>query len=146
MKYTTEIEINLPVNKVIDLFDNPENMKQWQPGLQSFEHISGTPGQPGAKSKLKYKMGNRDVEMIETITVRNLPEEFSGTYEAKGVLNIVKNKFISLPDGKTKYIAENEFQLSGMMKLFGLLMPGAFRKESFKFMTQFKEFAEKSIK
>ncbi len=146
MKYSTEIEINLPVNKVIELFDNPDNMKHWQPGLQSFEHISGTAGQPGAKSKLKYKMGKREIEMIETITVRNLPEEFSGTYEAKGVFNIVKNKFISLPDGKTKYITDYEFQFSGMMKIFGFLMPGAFRKESFKLMKQFKEFAEKSTK
>lgn len=146
MKYSTEIEINLPVNKVIELFDNPDNMKYWQPGLESFEYLSGTPGQPGAKSKLKYKMGKREIELIETITVRNLPEEFSGTYEAKGVFNIVKNKFISLPDGKTKYITEHEFQFSGMMKLFGFLMPGAFRKESFKLMKQFKEFAEKSPK
>ncbi|QQS35840.1 MAG: SRPBCC family protein [Ignavibacteriales bacterium] len=146
MKYSTEIEINLPVNKVIELFDNPDNMKEWQPGLESFEHLSGTPGQPGAKSKLKYKMGKREIEMIETVTVRNLPEEFSGTYKAKGVFNIVKNKFVPLNDGKTKYITEHDFQFTGMMKLFGLLMPGAFRKESFKLMKQFKEFAEKSGK
>ena len=52
MKYQNEIEIDLPVNKVVELFDNPENLKRWMPGLQSFEHISGTPGQPGAKSRL----------------------------------------------------------------------------------------------
>jgi carbon monoxide dehydrogenase subunit G len=146
MKYNMEIEIDLPVNKVIELFDNPENLKHWQPGLQSFEHISGTPGQPGAKSRLKYKMGKREVELIETITIRNLPEEFSGTYEAKGVLNIIKNKFVSLPGGKTRYITEQEFNFEGIMKLVGFVMPGAFRKESFKYLKQFKEFAEKSVK
>lgn len=81
MKYTNEVIINAPVNRVIELFDNADNMKEWQPGLVSFEHLSGTPGQVGAKSKLKYKMGNREIEMIETITVKNLPEEFSGTVE-----------------------------------------------------------------
>ncbi len=45
MQYTNEVIINLPVDKVVELFDNPDNMKYWQPGLVSFENISGTPGQ-----------------------------------------------------------------------------------------------------
>ena len=140
---SVETEINLPIARVVELFDDPENLKHWQPGLISFEPISGTPGQPGAKSRLKYKMGKRDIEMIETITVRNLPDEFSGTYEAKGVFNIVKNYFRAVSENKTKYISENEFQFKGFMKLIGFLMPGAFRKESEKYLQQFKEFAEK---
>ena len=144
MKYHNEIEINQPLTRVIELFDNPDNMKYWQPGLESFEHISGTPGQPGAKSRLKYNMGNRKIEMIETITKRNLPDEFSGTYEAKGVHNIISNRFIPLGDYKTKWLAENEFQFSGFMKLMGWLMPGMFKKQSQKFMEDFKKFAENS--
>ncbi len=142
MKYTTEIEINKPVEKVIELFDNPENMKKWMNGLQSFEPLSGKAGQPCAKSKLIYKMGNREIEMIETITVRNLPDEFSGTYEAKGVFNIVKNSFISISDNTTKYLTENEFQFKGFMKIIALLMPGAFKKQSLKYLIDFKNFVE----
>lgn len=144
MKYTSEIEINQPIDKVINLFDNADNMKKWMEGLQSFEHLSGTPGQVGAKSKLVFKMGKRELEMIETITVKDLPREFSGSYEAKGVFNIVKNKFIALPDNRTRYISEQEFQFKGFMKLFGLLMPGAFKKQSMKYLTDFKQFAEQS--
>ena len=143
MKYSNEIEINLPVQKVIELFDNPANMSKWQPGFVSFEPISGTPGQPGAKSKLKYLMGKREVEMIETITVRNLPREFSGTYEAKGVFNDMKNYFTQTGNNKTKWVHECEFKFSGMMKLVGWLMPGAFKKQSQKYLDMFKEFAEK---
>lgn len=144
MKYITEIEINKPVDKVIALFDNPDNFEKWMDGLQSFVHISGTPGQVGAKSLLKFKMGKREVEMIETVTVRNLPHEFTGSYEAKGVYNIVKNKFIELPGSRTKYISEQEFKFKGFMKLFGLIMPGMFKKQSMKYLTDFKNFAEKS--
>jgi hypothetical protein len=142
MKYNCEIEINLPLKRVIELFDDSDNLSKWQPGLVSFEHISGKPGQTGAKSRLIYKMGKRDIEMIETITTRNLPEEFSGTYEAKGVFNFVNNKFAELSPNKTKWITENEFQFSGFMKIMGMLMPGAFKKESQKHLKQFKEFAE----
>ena len=144
MKYINEVIIDLPREKVIELFDNPDNMKYWQPGLISFEHVSGTPGQPGAKSRLKYKMGKREVEMIETVTERKLPDEFNGTYEANGVFNIINNRFIPLENGKTRYVTENEFRFSGFMKLIGMLFPGSFKKESQKFMDQFKAFAEKA--
>lgn len=144
MKYTSEIEIEKPIGKVIELFDNTDNLSKWMEGLQSFEHMSGTPGQPGAKSRLRFKMGKREMEMIETITTRNLPHEFSGTYETNGVFNTVKNKFSKVSETRTKYITENEFQFKGFMKILAFLMPGAFKNQSMKFMQAFKAFAEKS--
>jgi hypothetical protein len=118
-------------------------MKKWMKGLQSFEHLSGTPGTPGAKSKLVFEMRKKGkMEMIETITVRNLPAEFSGVYHAKGVENLVSNKFVPLSDNRTRYISEQEFRFSGFMKLIGLLMPGMFKKQSMKYLTDFKNFVE----
>ncbi len=143
MKYTSQIEINLPIDKVIELFDNPDNMSKWMDGLQSFEHLSGEPGQPGAKSKLVFQMGKRTIEMIETITVRELPREFSGIYEAKGVWNSIKNTFEAIDPTKTLYKTENEFRMQGFMKIIGFLMPGAFKKQSMKYLIDFKNFAEK---
>ena len=142
MKYSAEVEINQPVNKVVELFDNPNNMKKWMEGLQSFETISGTPGQEGAKSKLHFKMGKREIEMLETITKRNLPEEFNETYEAKGVFNIAKKSFIPFDENRTKYVTEQEFQFKGFMKLMGAVIPGAFKKQTLRYMNAFKEFAE----
>lgn len=144
MKYSVDIEINKPIDKVTELFDNPENMKKWMEGLISFEHISGTPGKVGAKSRLKFKTGKREMEMIETVTVRNLPHEFSGTYEAKGVYNIVSNRFVSLSNNKTMLTNEQEFQFKGFMKIVAFIMQGAFKKQSLKYMTAFKTFAEKN--
>ncbi len=145
MKYTNEVEINKPLEEVIPLFDNPDNLYKWMEGLQSFEHISGTPGQPGAKSKLKFKVGKREMVLIETVTVRNLPKEFTGTYESengKGALNIVRNEFVKLSPAKTKYISESEFQFKGFMAIIAVLMKGAFKKQSLKYITNFKNFAE----
>lgn len=144
MKYSQQIEINLPRKKVIELFDNPENMKHWQPGLISFKLIKGDAGRPGAKMQLQYKMGRREIDMTETITVRNLPEQFSAIYEAKGVWNEVKNTFESSPEGTTIWKTENVFKFKGFMKLMAAVMPGAFKKQSFKYLQYFKEFAEKS--
>ena len=142
MKYTVAIEIEKPIDEVVALFDNADNLYAWMEGLESFEHLSGEPGQVGAKSRLKFKMGKRDIEMVETITVRNLPDEFTGTYDAEGVFNIVKNRFEAISQTRTRYISEQEFQFTGFMKIFGWLMPGAFRKQSMKYLEAFKAFAE----
>lgn len=142
MQYTNEITINLSREKVIELFDSTENLKHWQPGLVSFDHIEGEPGQVGAKSKLKFVMGKREIEMVETITKRDFPDYFSSTYEASGVFNSIDNQFVAVSDTETKWVANNVFKFSGFMKLFGWLMPGSFKKQSVKYMENFKAFAE----
>ena len=144
MKYDLEITIDLPRDKVVALFDNPGNMKDWQDGFISLEHLEGEPGTTGATSKLLYQMGKRKIEMIETIVSRNLPEEFSATYDAKGVDNLVQNYFSVNADGGTLYKTVQEFKFSGFMKLIGWLMPGVFKKQSYKYMEDFKTFAEQS--
>ena len=59
MRYTNEVEIDLPLEKVLELFDNEENIFEWQPELISFEHVSGKKGHVGSVSNLRYKMGKR---------------------------------------------------------------------------------------
>ncbi|MEM7182446.1 MAG: SRPBCC family protein [Spirochaetota bacterium] len=143
MKYTMELLINLPREEMVEKFDNPDNLPKWQPDLKSFELLSGQAGQKGAKSKIFYQMGKREIEMVETILVRNLPDEFSATYEAKGVWNSVENRFLEVGGEKTKWIVTSEFRFgSFLMKFVAWIFPGAFKKQSAKFMQQFKEFAE----
>lgn len=142
MNYTQSIEINLPLEKVITLFDDPNNLYKWMKGLEKFEHLSGEPGQVGAKSKLDFKMGKRQMSMIETVLVRDLPNEFIGSYEVQSVYNIVRNRFKSIDQKKTLYTCENEFQFKGFMKLIAFLMPGMFKKQSYQYMIDFKKFAE----
>lgn len=146
MKYTLELIVELPLEAFIKKFDNTENMKHWQRGLVSTEHISGNPGQYGAKMKLVYKMGNREMELIETVTHRKLPYEFHGTYDAKGIHTIQENYFEETPKGHTKWTSKSEFiPLGFTMRLMTLIMPGAFKKQSLQYMKDFKNFAEKGI-
>lgn len=143
MKYTTEVIIDAPRDEVIKKLDSTENIKHWQRGLVSAEHLSGTPGEVGAKMKLSYKLGKRDMELVETITKRNFPNEFHGTYDAKGMHNIQENYFEETPDGKTKWISTSEFIASSFaLRVMMFLMPGAFKKQSKQYMTDFKNFVE----
>lgn len=142
MQYTNKVDIQLPRDRVVELFDNPDNLKHWMPGLISFDVISGSPGQSGTVSMLKFQMGKRMMEMKETITSRNLPDGMTALYEARGVRNEIKATFIALDPGSTRYISETSFRFSGIMKIFGFLMKGAFVKTSQGYLERFKKFAE----
>jgi hypothetical protein len=144
MKYSVERELDLPRDKVIALFEDRDGLFEWQEGLQSFEHVSGDPGQPGAVSKLRFKMGKREIDMTETIQRRDLPDLFSGVYEADGVWNLVENHFADLPEGRTLWRIDTEFQCKGFMRVMAFLMPGMFKKQTAKYMDLFKKFAEKT--
>ena len=144
MKFHCNVIIDLPIDKVIELFDNPDNLKEWQDGFVSYTHLSGTPGEPGAKSKLIYNANGKEIELIETITVRNLPEELSAIFEHHMMTNTMKNSFIAIGMNKTKYDIDIEYtKFNGMLKYLSWLMKGTFKAQTQKWINQFKDFAEK---
>jgi hypothetical protein len=146
MKYTSEIIIGLPLDKFMEKMDNSENMKHWQKGLVSYEQLEGKPGEVGAKMKLSYKFKKREMELIETITHKKLPNEFNMTYTTKGMKNHVENLFEQTPEGQTKWTSNTEFiPQNFMMKLMTTFMKGAFKKQSMKYMLDFKNFAENGV-
>jgi hypothetical protein len=146
MKYTTRITVNLSRDEFIKKLDNPENMKHWQRGLVGYSILSGKPGAEGTQMELRYKLGKRDMVLVETIIKRNLPHEFHATYDTKGVHNVQKNYFKDVDGHSTEWISESDFEFSSIvMKAMAWLMPGAFKKQSLKYAQDFKAFAEKGM-
>ena len=143
MKYACEIDIALPRDRVVELFDNPDNLKFWLDGLVSFVHRSGERGHPGAVSDIVFQMGKRRVAMVETIEVRDLPREFTGIYTTDGLWNRSAHYLSENPDGTTHWLQENEFRSDKlMMKLMTALLPVMFRRQTATQMRAFKAFAE----
>jgi hypothetical protein len=142
MHYIVEILVDIPREKLIEIFDNPDNLNKWQPTFLGIEYVEGVDRTKGAKSRLRYKQGKGEMEMFETILVYNMPDEFSCTYEAKGVLNINKNFFYAEGD-KTRWVTDTEFQFTNfLMKLMGMLLPFMFKSQTKHMMENFKKFAE----
>jgi len=146
MKFTCSIEINKPISKVVQLFENIENLKEWQDGFVSHKHLSGEPGKPGAKSQLNYHEGKRKMELIETIKVNNLPKEKIATYEHIHMVNDMKVSFTDLKNNKTRMDQEIEYTefRSFVPKVLAFFFPGMFKKQVQKWLNQFKQFAERS--
>lgn len=140
------IEINAPINKVVDLFINPGLYKEWKKDFLSFEHVSGTPSQVGAVTKLNFKR----VTMFETITSSSLPNEISATYDHKRgektmMIHKATNRFSAIPGNKTLYETESEItKVVGILpKIIMGLMAGAAKKYYSNQLFLFKSMVEK---
>ncbi len=141
MQYQCTIDINGPRDRVTALFDDPDNLMQWQDGLQSFEHFEGEFGAVGSRSRIRYKMGKREIEMIETLEEHAMPDRMVAVYETKGVWNRNVNTFTDLGEA-TRWDMDCDFRCSGFLKVMAFVAPGMFRKQTEKMMQDFKRFAE----
>lgn len=145
MNFTCTADIKVPLEKAVALWKDPENFKKWQDGFISLEAISGNPGEVGSKNRLVYKMGRNDMELIETIQKNDLPEEFIGLYEHKHMTNSMRSSFTKIDENNTHYVAYIDYLKlnSFMIKVMFRLFPSVARKQTQKWIDQFKEFAEK---
>jgi len=145
MKYTNEVIINANIEKVVELFDNANNMYKWMEGIQSHEFIKGEPGAIGSTMNMHFKVGKNSFDILETILEKNLPDVFSATYETKYSKNTNAIRFEEIDSSTTKYFAETKVETRGlMMKVMTFFMPNMFKNQSQKYLDSFKEFVEKN--
>ncbi|MDH3648246.1 MAG: SRPBCC family protein [Saprospiraceae bacterium] len=145
MKFKGSIEIDQSREKVVEIFVDADNLKEYQDGFIKKELIEGTAGENGAVSKMYYKYGKRDMILTETITNNNLPNSFEAHYHHKHMDNTWKCTFAQIDENKTRYDYEFEYTRINWVlpKLMAIFFPGIYRKQGEKWMQQFKVFSEK---
>ena len=153
MKYTVSIEIALPRERTVQMLADPEHFPKWLRGLVLHEPLSGVHGQVGTISRVVIQTGRQQMECTETITRREpvdlhgIPSgsivHFDREIVAKGMWSAVRERLTEAGPETTLWESESEYRFSGLlMRLVGLLMPAAFRKQSQQHMQDFKAFAE----
>ena len=147
MKFTCKVDINAPRDKVVAMWNDEKNLSKWQEGFLRYEHLKGEILAVGSQGKLFYKQGKNEFELLETILISNLPEEMKGKYDHIKMSNTMHNKFTVLPNNGTRWQAEIEYgEMRGfMMNFFKLVMPSMFKKQTQKWLDNFKNFVEESI-
>jgi uncharacterized membrane protein len=144
LKFNCDIEVDSPVERVAELWADPENLQYWQEGFLSIEHLSGEKGQAGAKSKMRYLMRNKEMDLFETILNNGLPREFKGQYDHEMMSNTMLTRFTETESGGTLYWSEFHYtEMKGFtMKLMARLFPSMFKKQVMKWMVNFKNHVE----
>ncbi|RSD09210.1 SRPBCC family protein [Amycolatopsis eburnea] len=153
MKYTTSIEIALPREKVLQMLADPAHLPKWLRGLVLHEPVDGAHGRLGTTSRVVFRRGKRTMEATETIT-RLEPEDlhaipgsvvvhYDREIVGEGMWQAQRDRLIAAGPDTTTWESESEFRFDGLLvRLVGLVMPGAFRKQSQQHMEDFKAFAE----
>jgi uncharacterized protein YndB with AHSA1/START domain len=142
MKLKFETVIDASPETVWAAFDNPDNMARWQQNLQSFNHISGEPGQAGAVSELRYDEKGKEVILTETITERREPDFLAGTYDSPMGKTLIVNHFEAVDEKSTRWTSWCNFTFNGFMKVMSLFVSGMIRKRTEADMERFKLMVE----
>ena len=142
MKFRHEIVIDADHESVWASFDDPANMKAWQPTLASFTRRSGEDGQPGAVAELVYDENGRKVTLIETITERRAPHFMAGTYESDVGNALVVNHFEDAGDGRTRWAMYGNHSFRGIYRFLSIFFAGSIRRRNEVMMNNFKLFTE----
>ena len=147
MNFTCSVTINAPLDDVMKLHSNPEYYSKWQDGFISYNTFSGTTGELGAKSRIVLSGPGGEMELIETILENNLPLKSVALVEHVHMINTMTNSFESIPENRTKWNSTIEYtKFIGIMpKLMAFFMPGLFRKQTQKWLDQFKTFVENEV-
>src|SRR6185503_577474 len=104
MKSIVEVEIDMPLQAVAELFADPRNNPKWMHDLKSFEPVSGEPGLPGSTYRLVPKAG--DMIFLATVVERNLPHKLSVHLNASTVDVAMTARMATLSPMRTKLISE----------------------------------------
>lgn len=144
MKYTCTVDISLTFHECANLWADERHFHLWQDGFQSIIPLEGKPSEVGSTATILLEQGKRKMELKETILTNNLPQEKKALYEHIHMSNTQTTKFEKIDEDHTRLISEVEYtQFNGFMpKMMGKLFPGMFKKQSQKWLDQFKAFAE----
>ncbi len=143
MKFALAITINLPRERVLEIFDDHDNVTKWQPNLVSRELLEGKLGYPGCRTRMVFNTLGQRIEMLETVISRDLPDEFRAEYSSNGVLNTARNIFIAQTPETTRWISENVFTFSGLKGVALKRVPEAlYKSQTRSVMMEFKRYAE----
>ncbi len=144
MKFFLELPINKPRAEVWKIFDDPQNIVNWQPTLTQVENVSGTQGQTGAVSKLSYSENGREFSLTEKIIHRAEPDQLDSLYENNFADNTIKNTFIAVNENETLWKVEVTYAFKTiLMKIMGPVMKKNLVARTQRDMDRFKEFVEK---
>lgn len=148
MKYTCTTEVSLSREDCIKLWLDESQFDKWQDGFQYKKWTKGKPNQKNATSDILILQGNRKIELEELISDNKLPDYIEGIYTHIHMTNTQKVNFEILSAQKTLIRSEVEYTVfkSFIAKMMAKFFPSVFKKQSQKWLDQFKLLADQNNK
>lgn len=140
--------LTLPTSRlnVWRVFDNPANLKKWQPTLTDVEPAGGFPGRVGAVTRLTYNNNGRALELTEVITERAEPYLLVKTLESPNLLNTVTYRFVAVSPDETRWEVVSELVFQGIFsRMLGRLQRGGRQARLEAEMARFQQLVEEEL-
>lgn len=142
-KYTTAQQINLPVEKVFDLYTDANKMKHWYLGLQSIRTEEKKPGVVGNKYKIVMDVQGTFTQLKRIVTKYKKPQQIN--YSTQSV-EMIKEEAITFQQVNGQTLIINETSTAGKNYFLKCLYASFFwyiQSEDQAILDNFKVYAEK---
>ena len=143
MKYTCSVEVPVSRSKCIELWFDVSKMNRWQDGFKHKTWLEGEPNAVGSIADILLSQQGRKLELRERIISNQLPDFIEGEYVHEHMTNTQKVIFEELDASTTRVITEVDYTQFNklIVKIMAMIFPSMFRKQSQKWLDQFKEMA-----
>lgn len=145
MRVELTLEIACPLEQVWQRFDDGAQLARWQPSLIRVEQLDGTPGQLGARARLTYREGGRDIALVEIVEERRAPTLYRCRYESALIESWIDNRFTSEAPGVTSWRVVQTTHFRGLLRLLGPLTRPITVRKFREDMARFKALAEQDL-
>lgn len=145
--YQEEIIIKSSIENVMELHENSSLLKNYMPGVISYEMISGESRTMGsiAEITLAYNTNDavsRKITMKEEVVLSNLPNKKVIIYDTGAIKNKITYRFVNMGDNETKFFRKHEYEFNTYMKITSFFTSKKIKRKSYKYLNSFKEFVE----
>ena len=147
MKYTIEVDIDAPVQAVAAVAAQPAEWKNWLEGLNEYEHLSGEDGKAGARYRLVFQTGKREMGFTAEILQSELPELMRMQMDACNLLATSTTRIRAVATGQTRYSSEQDFAFKGVFnKIIGFVLQREFKAQTRRHLANFKRLVESRVR
>lgn len=144
MKYSCEIVVEASREKCVSLWFDEKRLSEWQDGFLYKNWINGKANEVHSKAYILFEQKGRKLELEELIIDNQLPTSFKGKYTHIHMINTQEVVFTQQGMNQTVIRTDVIYtQFNSLVpKLMARFLPGMFRKQSQKWLDQFKTMVE----
>ena len=145
--YQEEIIIRSSIENVMELHENSSLLKNYMPGVISYEMISGESRTMGSIAEITLAFNTNDavsrkITMKEEVVLSNLPNKKVIIYDTGAIKNKITYRFVNMGDNETKFFRKHEYEFNTYMKITSFFTSKKIKRKSYKYLSSFKEFVE----
>lgn len=137
MRFTKELVLDQPIERVRVLTSDPAHLHQCQQDLVSITQHGETPGAAGSTATLTY----RKSKFEETVLAATADERTS-RYESRGMVHTITNRYSVIDDRHTLMVCENEIQVPVLLRFFRRRILKVLQEESERGLANFKAYID----